>query len=206
MSADCLTTDQAHDQEWVARVSQSRRIPLDEFGNLFTIFSESAFRLESRDSYYEQDELNIWLKDGPAGLPDGMWQGWYDLMQEHAAAGRSVRRVRVVSEPHTDYTRFGLWIGGRNVRAGEEIRYLERGRAEALGIPPVDYWIFDSNRVDYVLFDDDSAGELLGAEEVTDPAEVARAQKWLDEAWEIATPRDEYAARWRERDGLPEDS
>ena len=38
-----------------------------------------------------------------------------------------MERVRVVSEPHSDYTRFGIDLARRlNVPAGEDIRYLPR--------------------------------------------------------------------------------
>jgi hypothetical protein len=185
-------------------MNESKRLGLEEFGQLFSSFNQSAFRLESRESYYEQDELKIWLQKGPSGLPDNMWQEWYDLMSEHRRAGRSVRRVRVVSEPHSDYTRFGLWISNRNARAGEDIRYLERSKAEELEIPAIDYWLFDSNRLDIVLFDDENEGELLGAEETVDPERVKQAKMWLDTAWDAAVPRDVYAAAWRHE--IPEDS
>ena len=85
------------------------------------------------------------------------------------------------------YTRFGLWIANRNVRAGEDIRYLKVDSG-GMEIPAIDYWIFDSNRLDIVLFDDQNGGKLLGADETTDPARE-KAETWLNAAWNVAVPR-----------------
>lgn len=165
----------------------------DDFEALFTSFTRSAFRLETRESYYEQKELKDFLELGPQAIPDEFLRDWYKLMREHAAAGRSVRRVRVVSEPHSDYTRFGLWLSGRNVQAGEDIRYLPRRDAESLGLPNLDYWLLDSDRMYIVRFADDDT--LVGGELVTNRSLVAQASRWEEMAWERAIPRDEYARR-----------
>lgn len=102
-----------------------------------------------------------------------------------------MERVRVVSEPHSEYTRFGIDLGRRlNVPSGEVIRYLPRHRAEELAIPSEDFWLLDSSRVLTLHFD----GEvLLGAELVTDPAEVVKRSYWRDAAWHYAVPVDAYA-------------
>ncbi|MGW7529994.1 DUF6879 family protein [Streptomyces sp. NPDC054783] len=175
---------------------QSGEVPLlsgSAFDELFTSFTESAFRLETRESYYEQEELAAFLEGGPDAVPEDFLADWYALMRSHAEAGRSVRRVRVVSEPHSDYTRFGLWLSGRNVAAGEDIRYLPRTEAESLNLPNVDYWIFDSSRLYVVHFRDDDT--LLGAEPVTDPAAIKQAITWQEISWPRAVPRDVYATR-----------
>ncbi|GAB0102412.1 hypothetical protein JMUB6875_13800 [Nocardia sp. JMUB6875] len=40
-----------------------------------------------------------------------------------------MQRVRVVTEPHTDYIRFAIAITAGNVAAGEDIRWLPREHA-----------------------------------------------------------------------------
>ncbi|MEV7969279.1 DUF6879 family protein [Sphaerisporangium sp. NPDC088356] len=172
-------------------MTETQLLSGDDFETLFTSFQSSAFRLEARESYYEQDELKAFLEFGPRAIPDDFLHEWYHLMRSHADAGREVRRVRVVSEPHSDYTRFGLWLSERNVTAGEDIRYLPRPQAEALRLPTIDYWLLDSTRMYILRFTDDD--NLLGGELVTDPDVLRQALEWRDIAWEHAIPRAEYA-------------
>jgi Family of unknown function (DUF6879) len=49
---------------------------------------------------------------GAGGETDDLeWlQGWCAMLREHAEAGRSVRRTRVVSEPLSDYQRWSFSI------------------------------------------------------------------------------------------------
>lgn len=72
-------------------------------------------------------------------------------MAEHAAKGKFVHRVRVVSVPLSDYSRFGLWCAEHAIQAGEDIRYLNR--AQARGLPDFDYWLFDSKWAAQLKFD-----------------------------------------------------
>src|SRR5258708_27735956 len=109
-------------------------------------------------------------------------------MARHAAEGRIVHRVRVVSVPLSDYSRFGLWCAEFAVQAGEDIRYLDRARSG--GLPDFDYWLFDSERVARLHFDEDDI--LLGAEIITDPATVAALSAARDEALHRAVARDQF--------------
>ena len=70
----------------------------DAFGALFGSFEHTAFRLELRERYDSPGEREP-LRRFLAGEPDDLaWnRSWLALMAEHAAAGRVVRRVRVVS-------------------------------------------------------------------------------------------------------------
>jgi hypothetical protein len=161
------------------------------FGELFRSFEHTAFRLEPRERYNspgEHEPLRRFLRGEPDDLA---WnRQWLDLMAEHAARGRIVHRVRVVSVPLSDYSRFGLWCARFANEAGEDIRYLDRARAE--GLPDFDYWLFDSRRVARLHFDDDD--RLLGAEIITDPAIVASLVSARDEAWRRAVTRERFLA------------
>ena len=102
----------------------------DEFAGMFRTFRESAFHLETRGFYamtYERDAFQRFL-DGqpvpPSGLP--WWQAWLDQMQELAPQGKRIGRVRVLSEPPSDYQRWELWGTSWHIEAGEEIRYMSR--------------------------------------------------------------------------------
>lgn len=78
------------------------------------------------------------------------------------AAGKQVARVRVVTEPHGDYTRYALAGAVINIEGGEDMRYMPRSRAQRLGLPEHDFWLFDERLVALMHFSDDDA--FLGAE------------------------------------------
>jgi len=122
----------------------------------------------------------------------GWLDPWLDKVRDAAAAGRTYRRVRVVSVPLTEYARYSLWVSRLNVDAGEEIRYLARDQAPA-GLVGFDYWLFDSRTAARMHFDDDDI--LLGFELVADPAAVVELNYWRDAAWHRATSRGDFAAQ-----------
>jgi hypothetical protein len=153
---------------------------------LFTAFEDTAFRLEVRESYYERVQLGQFLAGETVDLSD--MDGWLGLIVKLRTQGKRVERVRVVSRPYSDYTRFGLWLCGYNTRAGEDIRYLDRDRAGDL--PEHDYWLFDSSRLYIMHFTDED--ELLGAELVEDAATVVAHNRWRDRAWHRAVPYPDY--------------
>jgi hypothetical protein len=130
-----------------------------------------------------------------AGEPDDLpWmQEWLDFVKEVSAVGRRITRVRVVTVPLTDYSRFGVWCAQLTNGAGEDIRYLTRDQADSIGIPDHDYWLFDSTTLARMEFDADDA--LLGVELTDDPAEVVQHNYWRDAAWHHAIRRDDFASQ-----------
>jgi hypothetical protein len=164
-----------------------------EFARLCLTFEHTAFRLETRERYVDEEEREP-LRRFLAGEPpaDAWFMDWDEAITRLVADGRRMERVRVVSEPHSDYTRFGIDLARRhNVPAGEDIRYLPRHRAEELDLPDEDFWLLDSSRVLVVHFKDDDV--LFGAELVTDPVEVVKRAYWRDVAWHYAIPAGDYA-------------
>lgn len=126
------------------------------------------------------------------GVEDPSWlDDWLIDIREATDAGRRFRRVRVISLPPSDYSRFGLTYSKYNNDAGEDIRYLARDDAD--GLPGFDYWLFDSRTVARLHFDDQD--QLLGFELVEDPAVVVELNYQRDAAWHRATTRDEFAAK-----------
>jgi hypothetical protein len=164
----------------------------EEFRELCQGFEHTAFRLETRERYVDDEErepLRRFLAGEP---PDDAWfMDWYDAVALLRADGKRMKRVRVVSEPHSDYTRFGIDLARRlNVSSGEDIRYLARSRAQELQLPDEDFWLLDSSRVLRLHF---SGDVLLGAELITEPAEVVKRAYWREVAWHYAVPVNEYA-------------
>lgn len=133
--------------------------------------------------------MRRFLEDEPDDLP---WmQGWLDLIREATAKGRRFARVRIVTLPLTDYSRFGVWCAQFTNGAGEDIRYLPRDKADAEGLPGHDYWLFDSRKLVRMHFDDNNA--FLGGEVVEDAAEIVMHNYWRDVAWHHAIRRDDFA-------------
>lgn len=152
-----------------------------EFDALFDQYAHDAFRLEVRDSYlgvaYEPEPFRRFM----AGeSDDGKWlRDWTDGVRRRVIEGKSMARVRVVTVPLGEYARFGLDVCQRlNNPAGEDIRYLSRDQAADL--PDHDFWLFDSTSLFVLHFDD--SDDLIGAEQVGDPAEIARHVAWRDAA------------------------
>jgi hypothetical protein len=113
------------------------------------------------------------------------------MIREATDEGRRFTRVRVVSLPLTDYSRFGVFCSERTNAAGEDIRYLRRD--DAADLPDYDYWLFDSRKLVRMHFDDDE--NFLGGELIEDPALIVNHNYWRDVAWHHAIRRDDFATQ-----------
>lgn len=156
----------------------------------FTQFSTSAWKLETQFDYStdEPDEYARWL----AGEPDDLaWlQPWLTTIKSITGAGKRFERVRVQSEPLTDYLRWQMEITPLNIEAGENIRMLAAATASKLELPTYDFWLIDDEQMAIVHR---GPRGTLGGEFVTDPATVAQHQQWRQLAWQHAIPFAEYA-------------
>jgi hypothetical protein len=162
-----------------------------EFADLVLGYQHTAFRLEQRDDQYYEPEEEEPIRRFLAGEHVHGWNDdWEEMLRRRDEDGQRMMRVRIVAEPHTDYTRFLLDLAGINVPAGEDIRYLPRDRAKDLDLPRHDFWLIDSTKVAILAFADDNT--LLGAEVHDDPAVVVRHCYYRDVAWHYAIPYAEY--------------
>jgi hypothetical protein len=164
--------------------------PGHEFGQLFHSFEHTAFRLETRDLYKSANEAKA-LEQFTAGeaVELGWFRNWLTMIEEATKAGRRFTRVRIVSVPLTDYSRFGVYCSGLTNAVGEVTRYLARD--DAVGLPDYDYWLFDSSTLVRMHFDDHE--NFLGGELIEDPAELVQHNYWRDAAWHRARGRDDFA-------------
>lgn len=113
------------------------------------------------------------------------------MIREATAEGRTFSRVRVVSMPLSDYSRFGVWCAQFTNGAGEDIRYLARDQAQSGELPNHDFWLFDSRKLIKMQFDDSDrfrCGELI-----EDPPVIVQHNYWRDAAWHHAVRRDDFA-------------
>jgi hypothetical protein len=165
----------------------------DEFENLFRTFKRSAFHLELKDSYNTSEERGPFAKFLAGETDDFSWhQPWLSLVREVTHAQRAIKRVRIVSVPHTDYTRWGLTVAPLNIVAGEDIRWLPRDRATEVELPADDYWLFDDTRLVFTVFE--TNGQFLGGVEVRYPQIIELCRKAQHETWSRAIPHDAYVA------------
>jgi hypothetical protein len=120
----------------------------------------------------------------------GWFENWLTMIKEATAAGRHFSRVRVVTTPLTDYSRFGVFCSEYTTTAGEDIRYLARSNATEL--PDYDYWLFDSRKLVRMRFGDDET--FLGGEVVEDSAQIVHHNYWRDAARHRAVSRENFVA------------
>jgi hypothetical protein len=164
-----------------------------DFDALFRGFQHSAFRLEGRDRYYapdEQQRIKKYLAGEGYDVSSRLASPWWQTIRDATAHGKLVQRVRIVTEPHGDYTRYALTGARVNIDGGEDIRYMSRDRAISLGLPEHDYWLFDNRLLGWMHFSEDDA--FQGVELLEDAGIVAQHLHWQATAWQHAIPYDRY--------------
>lgn len=170
----------------------------EERAGLFDTFERDAFHLEMRDVYRVQDEVEPQRKWRDGEWTDAeaaeWWEPWLAKMRRVTGQGRTVRRLRIVTEPITDYTRF-LWEGTRfNVSAGEDVRWLPRHLVpDDVELPPEDLWLLDDTRLILNHFDEPALSMRM--EQVEDPDLIALVVDSRDRLWPLAIPHAEYRPR-----------
>jgi hypothetical protein len=165
-----------------------------ELADLLAGFASSAFRFETRDRYNSDVGREAFRRYIAGEADDYAWhRPWLERVRRDRAEGKTWQRVRIVSAPLSDYTRYGLAIARLNVEAGEDIRYLCRDTAQRLGLAPYDAWLFDRQRLVRLHFNDED-DTFRGAEIVDDAATVVRHDAWRETAWRHAQFRQEFLA------------
>ena len=172
--------------------------PLDasSFQQFFLDFRISARRLEPRsryDSPRERERIGVFNAGQETIEQRRRFQtSWGEVVRGATARGARFERVRVVSDPPTDYQRFGMYGSQVNTELGEDIRYLPRDRANELDLPDHDFWVFDSEVLLFLHWTADDRS--VGHSAVTDPELVTSHERWIDLAWPHATPALDYIA------------
>ena len=111
---------------------------------------------------------------------------WITRVRENCGNGRTMERVRVISNPLSDYERFELALYPHSRAAGEKIRVVERRSVE----DAEDFWLFDDTVA--VVLRYDAAGHFLGAD-VT--SEVVRFRRQREVVLARSISLEEYQAR-----------
>ncbi len=152
-----------------------------------------AFHLEQKDTYNiaaEDEAFGRWLR---GEQDDYAWhRDWLSFLRRVTAAGVQVQRVRLVTIPHTAYTRWGLDVARLNVEAGEDIRYLPRGLVRDIGLPGEDFWLLDDHQLILSVFSPD--GRTGGFAREVDAELLGRCRAVRDKVWDRAIPYARYVA------------
>ncbi|AIJ26342.1 DUF6879 family protein [Amycolatopsis methanolica] len=157
----------------------------EEFAALFTGFRHSMWRWECQGTYHEPGEREP-FRQWQEGRPyNGFLDRWLARVRQFRSEGKTLERVRMVTEPPTEYLRWMFTVTPLNVAAGEDIRWISESDARALGeMPEHDFYLFDDARVAIMRFDENG---VLGAEVTEDPRVVADHRRWRDRVWSVAT-------------------
>ncbi|NJP99299.1 DUF6879 family protein [Streptomyces zingiberis] len=165
-----------------------------ERNQLIEACAHDAFHLELRDDYSVPDEgspFKSWLRDEP--VDHTFMEPWTDMVKRLTGQGKAVRRVRVVTHPHTPYIRWEHGITAQNIAAGEEIRWLPRHFVPGdLTFPfdGKDWWLIDDRLL--AVGHTDDAGRVVGHEILDDRQVTAEAAVLRDSLWRLAVPHREY--------------
>ncbi|NNH69822.1 hypothetical protein HLB23_08070 [Nocardia uniformis] len=153
-----------------------------------------AFHLELRDSYDspgENEAFRNWLEGGSEDNY-GWFQGWLSTVRGLTGRGAVMRRVRVVTVPHTDYIQWELELARLNAAAGEQIGYVPRHLVDANRLTTFDWWLLDDETVTVTVFK--PSGQIAGSVATSDQRIVAYCQEVRDYVWSAAVPYADYVA------------
>ncbi|MBO0881649.1 MAG: hypothetical protein J2P17_15165 [Mycobacterium sp.] len=163
----------------------------EEFDERIRACESEAFHLELQDEYGTTDGIAPFAAWQRGESDDYAWfTGWLELIRDMRGRGVAVKRARVVTVPHTLYTRWLLEVTEQNIRAGEDIRYLPRDQVDPTRLTTDDWWLFDDHTVAFTAFAAD--GTLGGGAITTDPLIVARCRQVRDYTWDLGVPYPEY--------------
>ncbi|MFJ6697153.1 DUF6879 family protein [Streptomyces sp. NPDC091272] len=131
------------------------RLDGDAWRAVFDSFQREAWRFEAQPTYTmpsEAENVARFLRGEPK--PADHNARWHERVRNYTASGRRVGRVRVVTQPLTDYQRYQFaWGIPGNIAAGEDIRILDvTDEDRGLPLGGVDWWLFDEERLVQLRF------------------------------------------------------
>ncbi len=121
--------------------------------NPFETFIDTAFRLEALPQYIVENEKDAFNKFKVSGeLLDGANSDWEKLVRANIASGKSMKRLRLLSDDLTLYEQFELQSYS-GLGAGEEIRINYRSQYKNQYL--YDFWFFDNEYITQMNYADD---------------------------------------------------
>ncbi|MEU6170024.1 DUF6879 family protein [Streptomyces tanashiensis] len=170
------------------------------FDELLAGARRSAIHLEMRDEYAvpdETDDYRRWRATGNRDVDPASpyWAPWVEMVRTATARGVVMRRVRIVSEPVSDYIQYEHTGTVVNVLAGEEVRWLARDQTVGLLVPAMDGWLFDGAQLLLNHFTGTGEWAARPMELCTDPGFVTAYADAVEAVWGRAVPHDQYKIR-----------
>ncbi len=147
-------------------------------------------KCDLRDRYaVNADTVAAWLA-GDAARIDAEVAKWREGLLTEVAGRSRTRRIRVASEPLSDYHRFVYAVSSAGVGAGDDLRWLPRRLTSVLALPGNDFFVLDGELVIFNVLDghDDRAEIQLYDE----PDVVKFCVDAFEAAWAVAVPHDRY--------------
>jgi hypothetical protein len=168
------------------------RIEYDEFRALLRS-SRRAWHVELRDTYNVEGEDEPFARFLRGEPDDYAWLAeWFGLVSAATRGGTVVQRARIVTEPHTDYTRWGFAVAPHAIEAGEDIRYLPRHEAGGIDLPAEDFWLLDDDGLVLSVFSRD--GRVGGFAREHDADLTSQCRTVRDQVWSRAIPLAKYVS------------
>ncbi|MEW1654014.1 DUF6879 family protein [Streptomyces sp. NPDC093707] len=166
--------------------------PEPSFTEVMKGTEQTAVHLEARDAYFDNERFTAWRQGACVNWDDraSWWRPFHDHIAGAVARGVVIRRLRVVSEPVSEYIRWEHYVTRANVEAGEQVRWLPRRHATNLAVPANDYWLFDDQLARIHHFAGD--GALVEHEFTSAPETVKFLADAFDALWEHGIPHEEY--------------
>lgn len=122
-----------------------------QFDAAFDNFRVSAFRLECRQTYAVNEEdarIRAFRQRLPRPERSIRTDPWLRRIAATTLAGKSWTRVRLITHPLTEYTRYELIGFVESQAVGDQIRILDLDKHPELVTLGPDFWLFDANEPD----------------------------------------------------------
>lgn len=115
------------------------------------------------------------------------------MLRENTVQGRRFARVRVVTLPLTDYSRFGVWCAQFTTEPAKTSATCPGTRPRQPGSPITTTG--SSIHGCWYACTSTTTTPFLGGEVIEDSAEIVRHNYWRDAAWHHAVRRDDFATQ-----------
>lgn len=161
----------------------------------FDSFAATAFRLEARPAYAvasETERIEAFRRGLPRPERSVRTSPWLARIATTTVAGKHWQRVRVVSNPLTEYQRYQMASWVESQAAGEEVRIAPADHLARCD----DFWLFDAGlpSAQVAVLRYDATGRYLGARITADPTVVMLREEVRNSALSRSVPLNEWLA------------
>jgi hypothetical protein len=155
--------------------------------------SRSVLKVELRDNYAVDRELFAAWQAGNSDAVADAASTSRDKVAGRVAAGTSLRRVKVVSEPLSEYQRFAFEYSAYAVAAGEDIRWAPRRLVSTVLLPGNDFFVLDDESVIFNVLD---GADNRAEQQLFQDADVVKLCGGAFAAvWAVSIPHRDYQSR-----------